>query len=118
MNETPHLTPQEVIDLYKTEFGAGIIDARITERGEGVHKTKGYDIWIRLDRELLKPAIKKLMDIRFPLPSWSCASGHAASQAVFSMTRTTLTGRSTRCFPWTCMCPAALPVRRLSSSGL
>lgn len=66
MNETPHLSPQEIIDLYKAEFGAGILDARITERGEGVLKTKGCNIWIRIDRNLLKPAIKKLMDIRFP----------------------------------------------------
>lgn len=66
MSETPHLSPQEVIDLYKTEFGAGIHDARITERGEGVRKTKNYNLWIRVDRELLRPAIKKLMDIRFP----------------------------------------------------
>jgi len=66
MSETPHRTPQEIIDLYRTEFGAGILDARITERGEGVRKTKGCNIWIRLDKNLLKPAIKKLMDIRFP----------------------------------------------------
>ena len=66
MNDTPHLSPTEIIDLYKSEFGAGILDARITERGEGVQKTKGYNIWIRVDRHLLKPAIKKLMDIRFP----------------------------------------------------
>ena len=33
-----------------------------------------------------------------PIPSWSCASGPADSQVVSSMTRTTLTGRSTRYF--------------------
>jgi len=66
MNETPHLSPQEIIDLYKTEFGTGIQDARITERGEGVRKTKGYNVWIRVDRALLKPAINKLINIRFP----------------------------------------------------
>jgi membrane-bound hydrogenase subunit beta len=66
MSETPHRTPQEIIDLYRTEFGAGVLDARITERGEGVHKTKAYNIWIRLDKDLLRPAIKKLMDIRSP----------------------------------------------------
>jgi len=66
MNETPHLTPQKIVDLYNADFGAGILDAKITERGEGVLKTKGYNIWIRLDRNLLKPAIKKLIDIRFP----------------------------------------------------
>jgi membrane-bound hydrogenase subunit beta len=66
MSETPHRTPQEIVDLYKTEFGAGILDATITGRAEGVHKTKGYNIWIRLEKNLLRPAIKKLMDIRFP----------------------------------------------------
>ncbi|MCX6686998.1 MAG: NADH-quinone oxidoreductase subunit C, partial [Methanoregula sp.] len=66
MSETPHRTPQEIVDLYRLEFGAGILDATITERGEGVHKTKGYTIWIRLEKNLLRPAIKKLMDIRFP----------------------------------------------------
>jgi membrane-bound hydrogenase subunit beta len=66
MNETPHLSPQEIVDLYKTEFGTGIQDARITERGEGVRKTKSYNVWIRVDRALLKPAINKLINIRFP----------------------------------------------------
>jgi membrane-bound hydrogenase subunit beta len=66
MSDTPHHTPQEIIDLYTAEFGAGIQEAKITERGEGTRKTKGYNIWIRLDRNLLKPAIKKLIDIRFP----------------------------------------------------
>jgi len=66
MNETPHLSPQEIIDLYKAEFGAGIQEARITERGEGLRKTMSFNIWIRVDRALLRPAIKKLMDIRFP----------------------------------------------------
>jgi len=66
MSETPHLAPQDIIDLYKTEFGAGILDATITERGEGAKKNKAYNIWIRLEKNLLRPAIKKLMDIRFP----------------------------------------------------
>jgi membrane-bound hydrogenase subunit beta len=66
MSETPHRTPQEIIDLYKTEFGTGILDAAITERGEGAKKNKAYNIWIRLEKHLLRPAIKKLMDIRFP----------------------------------------------------
>jgi len=66
MTETPHRTPQEIIDLYRTEFGAGILDTKITERGEGVKKVKAYNIWIRLEKNLLRPAIKKLIDIRFP----------------------------------------------------
>jgi membrane-bound hydrogenase subunit beta len=66
MNETPHLSPQEIIDIYRSQFGTGILDARITDRGEGARKTKGYNIWIRVNRELLRPAINKLMDIRFP----------------------------------------------------
>jgi membrane-bound hydrogenase subunit beta len=66
MNETSHLSPDEIVDLYRSEFGAGILDARITCRGEGVKKTMSRNIWIRIDRPLLKPAIKRLIGIRFP----------------------------------------------------
>ncbi len=66
MSDTPHLTPQQIIDLYTAEFGPGIKEARITERGEGSRKRTSYDIWLRVDRTLLRPAIQKLIAIRFP----------------------------------------------------
>jgi len=66
MSDTPHLTPQQIIDLYAAEFGPGIKEARITERGEGSRKRTSYDIWLRVDRTLLRPAIQKLIAIRFP----------------------------------------------------
>jgi membrane-bound hydrogenase subunit beta len=66
MNATPHLTPQEVIDLYREKFGDGIKDAKVTERGEGNKKVKAYNIWLRVDRELFRPAIQELIRIRFP----------------------------------------------------
>lgn len=66
MSDTPHLTPQQIIDLYSGEFGTGLKEARITERGEGIQKRTSYDIWLRVDRSLLRPAIQTLMGIRFP----------------------------------------------------
>ncbi|MDD1706872.1 MAG: NADH-quinone oxidoreductase subunit C [Methanoregulaceae archaeon] len=66
MSETPHLTPQQIIDLYSAEFGIGLKEARINERGEGTQKRMSYDIWLRVDRNLLRPAIQKLIGIRFP----------------------------------------------------
>jgi membrane-bound hydrogenase subunit beta len=66
MNATPHLTPQEVIDLYREKFGDGLRDAKVTERGEGTKKVKAYNIWLRVDRELFRPAIQELIGIRFP----------------------------------------------------
>ncbi|MCE5298427.1 MAG: NADH-quinone oxidoreductase subunit C [Methanoregulaceae archaeon] len=66
MNATPHLIPQQVIDRFKEKFGNGIRDAKVTERGEGTKKVKAYNIWIRVDRELFRPAIQELIGIRFP----------------------------------------------------
>jgi membrane-bound hydrogenase subunit beta len=66
MNETPHLTPQQIIDRYREKFGTGIVDAKVTERGEGIKKVKAYNLWFRVDRELLRPAIQELIAIRFP----------------------------------------------------
>jgi membrane-bound hydrogenase subunit beta len=66
MNATLHLTPQEVIDLYREKFGEGLKEAKVTERGEGTKKVKAYNIWLRVDRELFRPAIQELIGIRFP----------------------------------------------------
>ena len=72
MNETPHLSPTEIIDLYKSEFGAGIHDARITERGEGVHKTKGCNIWIRVDRDTPQTCDQKTHGYQVPALRGNC----------------------------------------------
>jgi membrane-bound hydrogenase subunit beta len=66
MSEPSNLTPQQIIDLYSAAFGPGLKEAKVTERGEGTQKRMSYDIWLRVDRSLLKPAIQKLIDIRFP----------------------------------------------------
>lgn len=60
------LTPEQVRERFMTQFGAGIRDARITERREGKMKKPHYTIWFDIDRELLKPAIETLIGIRFP----------------------------------------------------
>lgn len=66
MNETSHLTPQQIVDQYRTQFGEGLIESKVTERGEGTKKTRSFDIWLRVRRDLLRPAIQQLIGIRFP----------------------------------------------------
>ncbi|MDD1709304.1 MAG: NADH-quinone oxidoreductase subunit C [Methanoregulaceae archaeon] len=66
MNETPHLTPQQIVDRYRERFGSGLIDEKVTERGEGIKKVKAHNLWFRVSRELLRPAIQELITIRFP----------------------------------------------------
>ena len=53
MNDTNHLTPDQVVDRFREQFGTGLLDAKITERGEGTKKVKAYNIWLRVDRESL-----------------------------------------------------------------
>ncbi|MDD1675467.1 MAG: NADH-quinone oxidoreductase subunit C [Methanomicrobiales archaeon] len=63
---TPALTPQEVVDRFRSTFGSGIEEAVIRERTEGVKKRPSQNIWITLRQDLLKPAIQTLIDISYP----------------------------------------------------
>ena len=60
------LTPKQVQERFTSRFGPGIKESRIQERCEGKKKVPHYALWIDLDRELLKPAVQALIDIRFP----------------------------------------------------
>ncbi|MDD1678338.1 MAG: NADH-quinone oxidoreductase subunit C [Methanomicrobiales archaeon] len=60
------LTPQEIVEHFRSTFGEGIEEAVIRERTEGVKKLPNYNIWITVRQDLLKPAIQTLIDISFP----------------------------------------------------
>jgi len=74
------LTPEQVIDLFRNEYGSGIQEARVGERREGVKKNPNFNIWIDIDRDLLKPAIKTLMSLHFP--HLSVVSGSDTGDAI------------------------------------
>jgi membrane-bound hydrogenase subunit beta len=63
---TNRMTPQEIVDRFRSIFGEGIEDAVIRERKEGIKKQPNYNIWITVRQDLLKPAIQTLIDISFP----------------------------------------------------
>jgi len=58
---TQRLTALQVLDHFTAKFGAGVSGARVQERREGVKKNPNYNLWMDLDRPLLKDAIKDLM---------------------------------------------------------
>lgn len=60
------LTPQEIIDAIQARVGDGFISARCTEWAEGVKGRKSKQVWIKLSREALIPALHRLVAIHFP----------------------------------------------------
>jgi len=60
------LTPEQVVERFAGKFGAGIHGTRIGERREGKKKNPNFDIWIDLERDLLKPAIRALIELHYP----------------------------------------------------
>jgi len=60
------LTPEEVVERFSARLGADILEKRIQEGHEGIRKTPNYNIWIDMNRDVLKPAIQALMDIHYP----------------------------------------------------
>jgi len=63
---TTHLTPQEIADVFTTGFGDGIREISVREWAEGSKKTKNTFIWIRLDRNIFRDAVLRLVEIDYP----------------------------------------------------
>jgi len=60
------ISPQQVADTLTQKFGDGISKLTIKEWAEGSKKTKTYSIWVYLDRNLLKDAIRHIASFDFP----------------------------------------------------
>ena len=57
------LTAPAVLEHFTTRFGAGVTAARVQERREGAKKNPNYNLWMDLDRPLLKDAIRELQTL-------------------------------------------------------
>ena len=60
------LTPQEIADALQAAAGSGFHSARCTEWAEGAKGLKSKQVWIKLTREALVPALQRLTQIHYP----------------------------------------------------
>ena len=60
------LSPQQIADAVQAAAGAGFQSARCTEWAEGAKGRKSQQVWIKLSRESLIPALKGLVAIHYP----------------------------------------------------
>jgi membrane-bound hydrogenase subunit beta len=60
------LSPQQIADIFTLEFGDAVGEVRITEWTEGVKKTPIRTLWIRIERDRLKDALRRLVEIDYP----------------------------------------------------
>jgi membrane-bound hydrogenase subunit beta len=60
------LSPQQIADIFTLEFGDTVGEVRITEWTEGVKKTPIRTLWIRIERDRLKDALRRLVEIDYP----------------------------------------------------
>jgi membrane-bound hydrogenase subunit beta len=60
---TEHLSAPAVLERFTGKFGAGVTNARVQERREGIKKNPNYNLWMDLDRPLLKDAIRELQSL-------------------------------------------------------
>jgi len=57
------LSAPAVLEHLTAKFGPGITGARVQERREGAKKNPNYNLWMDLDRPLLKDAIRELQSM-------------------------------------------------------
>ncbi|KQC03261.1 MAG: NADH dehydrogenase [Methanoculleus sp. SDB] len=60
------ITAGQVADIFTGAFGDGIEDIQVKEWAEGTRKSKNHAVWIRVRRDLLHDAVKKLIEIDYP----------------------------------------------------
>ncbi|NYT05457.1 MAG: NADH-quinone oxidoreductase subunit C [Methanomicrobiales archaeon] len=65
MSRTP-MSAADVAEVFSTAFGDGIESIDVKEWAEGSRKVKNHAIWIRLRRDLLKEAVRRLVEIDYP----------------------------------------------------
>jgi membrane-bound hydrogenase subunit beta len=65
MTRTLH-TPEEIAAMFAEKFGGGIGEVAIKEWSEGVKKTPIRSLWIRVNRDSFKDAVRCLVDIDYP----------------------------------------------------
>jgi membrane-bound hydrogenase subunit beta len=60
------LSPEQVVERLRAACGERVLDVRLTEWAEGATRRVSRQIWIRLERQALRAAVRALMDIQFP----------------------------------------------------
>ncbi len=66
MSEPLYLEPQAIIDGIKGACGSAVRYTRASEWAEGASRKVSRQVWIRLDREALRPALEWLVRIDYP----------------------------------------------------
>ena len=81
---TTLLTPQEIADAIRAVCGDKLLEARVTEWPEGTKKNKSRQVWLRMDRTMLRPALQRLVDIHYPhLGVIACADVGDAVELIY-----------------------------------
>ncbi len=57
------LSPEGIVERFRSTFADGVLETAIRERSEGVKKRPAANLWISLKLELLKPGIQTLQAI-------------------------------------------------------
>jgi len=69
------MTPEQIVYRFKSQFGDKIKTVKIETKEAAVKKNKFSIVWLRIDREIFRDAVKTLTDIQ-QFPHLSVVSGN------------------------------------------
>ena len=75
------LSPDEIINSFKDEFKAKIVDSRIEKHIRGIKKTEFFHIWIKIDRSIIKNFVKHLIKLD-TYPHFAVSSGYDMGETI------------------------------------
>lgn len=81
MTREQQVTPEEIIQKYKDTFPKGISETRIERHTTGVKKTEFVHIWMRIQSDMFKEAIKFLFKFD-EYPHFVVSSGYDIENSI------------------------------------
>jgi len=81
MNQHTILTPEQLLQSFQETFTTNVTDPRIERRTSGTKKTEYVHIWMTLNNQVFKDAIKHLISLH-PSPHFAVASGYDLGETI------------------------------------
>jgi len=81
MTEEQRATPEEIVQSFQDAFSQNISETRIERRTTGVKKTEFIHIWMRINRDMFKDAIKHLFQFD-KYPHFAVSSGYDIADSI------------------------------------
>lgn len=61
-----YLSPEEIVNTFRSHLREALLDAQVLNRTDGEKKTETVQIWLTINKQVIKKTVRRLIDLHFP----------------------------------------------------